>query len=251
MLNVTLKPEIMKQIKLDVVRTFPTHKKFSPNKHGLEDLERVLYAFATYFPSINYCQSINYIAAVLLLFLPPERAFWTLVQLIESKSTDKGLRISGYYKEGMTDLMRDILVLESILETRLKRVHAKFRIFGIDIGWICAEWFLCLFSISLPINTLLRVWDVLMLEGDKVLFRISFGIFKMNEAKILELDSYNSLLMYCKNMSKVLVEHNELIKTSFNDMRFFRRKEIQKLREMANGKLGRSGTLSKNKIDPL
>lgn len=35
----------------------------------------------------------------------------------------------------------------------------------------CSQWFLTLYAYTLPIDHLLRVWDVILLEGPKVLFR--------------------------------------------------------------------------------
>ena len=35
----------------------------------------------------------------------------------------------------------------------------------------CSQWFLTLYAYTLPIDHLLRVWDVFLLEGPKVLFR--------------------------------------------------------------------------------
>lgn len=35
----------------------------------------------------------------------------------------------------------------------------------------CSQWFLTLFAYTLPIDHLLRVWDVFLLEGPKILFR--------------------------------------------------------------------------------
>ena len=37
----------------------------------------------------------------------------------------------------------------------------------------CSQWFLTLYAYTLPIDHLLRVWDVFLLEGPKVLFRFA------------------------------------------------------------------------------
>lgn len=48
----------------------------------IKSLRRVLLAFSIYTPSIGYCQSLNYIAGMLLLFMDEEETFWTFVTLI-------------------------------------------------------------------------------------------------------------------------------------------------------------------------
>lgn len=40
----------------------------------------------------------------------------------------------------------------------------------------CSQWFLTLYAYTLPIDHLLRVWDVFLLEGPKVLFRLACSI---------------------------------------------------------------------------
>lgn len=74
----SLSPQTLQQIDLDVGRTFPTNKLFRSGP-GLDKLRRVLRAFAAYNPDVNYCQSMNFLAAILLVFIPEDLAFWSLV----------------------------------------------------------------------------------------------------------------------------------------------------------------------------
>ena len=54
------------------------------SEEGQAALGRVLLAFSVHKPSIGYCQSMNYIAAMLLIVLEEEEhAFWLLVSLID------------------------------------------------------------------------------------------------------------------------------------------------------------------------
>jgi hypothetical protein len=74
----------VKQIDLDVARTYPEHPYFQ-RAEGLQSLRRVLMAYAAHNPDIGYCQSMNYVAGLLLLVLDrnPENAFWVMCALIE------------------------------------------------------------------------------------------------------------------------------------------------------------------------
>ncbi len=68
----------------DLGRTFPSNAWVS-TAEGLAALRRVLLAFSAHSPRIGYCQSMNFLAAALLLALDraEERAFWVLVCLID------------------------------------------------------------------------------------------------------------------------------------------------------------------------
>ncbi|GEQ72450.1 hypothetical protein JCM33374_g6137 [Metschnikowia sp. JCM 33374] len=84
-------------IERDLHRTFPDNIHFRPDTppsdstsdtdaaepEMIASLRRVLTAFAHYSPQIGYCQSLNFIAGLLLLFMSEERAFWMLVIMTE------------------------------------------------------------------------------------------------------------------------------------------------------------------------
>lgn len=69
-------------IELDIDRTFPEHF-FYTSQEGKDKLRRVLIAYAIRNPNIGYCQSMNTLAAVLLLFMTETQAFWTLAAIVE------------------------------------------------------------------------------------------------------------------------------------------------------------------------
>ena len=65
-------------------RTFPLNA-WVGSEEGQNALRRVLLAFSVHKPDVGYCQSMNYVAAMLLLCLElsEERAFWVMVALID------------------------------------------------------------------------------------------------------------------------------------------------------------------------
>jgi hypothetical protein len=54
------------------------------NGAGTEGLRRVLRAYALHNPEVGYCQSLNFVAGMMLLFLQEEDAFWLLATIIEN-----------------------------------------------------------------------------------------------------------------------------------------------------------------------
>lgn len=74
-------------------------------------------------------------------------------------------------------------------------------------------------TISLHLQTVMRCWDSLFLEGTKVLFRLGLAVLHRNEAKLLQmndahefcvaLQSVGALMIDCDALMKVrLVSHN-------------------------------------------
>ena len=47
------------------------------------------------------------------------------------------------------------------------------------------RWFVAIFANALPVETMLRVWDVFMLEGTKVLHRVALALLRVAEPRLL------------------------------------------------------------------
>jgi len=214
-------------IERDLTRTFPNHRKFR-SAAGRGELRNVLHAFARRWPSVQYCQGLNFIAGLLLVVLrDEERAFWALVCAFDA------LGVEGYYTEGMTLLRADMSVLSIFMKTRCSKVAKELQRLNIDLLSICSEWYLTWFAKSLPIATVLRVWDTLFFEGFKILFRVAMGVFKKVEQEVLQCGSFDGVMERAKRWPRDMVEHNELLKISFGGYTPFRRKDLLKARDEA------------------
>jgi hypothetical protein len=75
--------QVAHDIEKDLKRTFPDLMKENTKYYINDSLRRVLLAYAIRNSTIGYCQSMNYICALLLFHLEEERAFWVLAALIE------------------------------------------------------------------------------------------------------------------------------------------------------------------------
>ena len=58
-----------------------------------------------------------------------------------------------------------------LLRGQVPRVGAHLAAEGVHPTMFCSHWFITLFAYTLPFDHLLRVWDVLFLEGPKIIFR--------------------------------------------------------------------------------
>ncbi|OWK17152.1 TBC1D10C [Cervus elaphus hippelaphus] len=154
-------PQWMETIGRDLHRQFPLHEMFvSPQGHGQQGLLQVLKAYTLYRPEQGYCQAQGPVAAVLLMHLPPEEAFWCLVQICE-------VYLPGYYGPHMEAVRLDAEVFMALLRRLLPRVHKHLQKVGVGPLLYLPEWFLCLFARSLPFPTVLRVWDAFLSEAPR------------------------------------------------------------------------------------
>ena len=67
------------------------------------------------------------------------------------------------------------------LVARIEQVDKKIMSLSI-------RWFINLFIHALPMITVARVWDVLILEGDKVIMKIAMALYGVNEERMVGIE---------------------------------------------------------------
>ncbi|XP_023719793.1 TBC1 domain family member 2B isoform X3 [Cryptotermes secundus] len=215
-----------KQIETDLLRTLPSNKHYEcMNADGIPKLRRVLLAFSIYNADVGYCQGLNRIVAILLLFLSEEDAFWGLVYIVEK------LMPSDYYGQQLTGAQIDQFVLKDLIAEKLPRLASHLACYSVDISLVTFNWFLCIFIDSLPVDLFLQVWDAFLFEGSKVLFRYALAVLKLNEAEVMKQTDYVSILMTLKNRVENTVDFDGVSQVAFQDLNPFPMKIISQKRE--------------------
>ncbi|KAK5864762.1 hypothetical protein PBY51_015976 [Eleginops maclovinus] len=154
-------------IERDLDRQFPFHEMFlSKDGHGQRGLFRVLKAFTQYKPEEGYCQAQGPVAAVLLMNMPAEEAFWCLVQISEQY-------LPGYYSPLLEGVLFDAGMLTWVLKRTCPAAHKHLQHHGVEPLMFATDWLMCLFTRHLPFNTLLRVWDLFFCHGVRVLLQVA------------------------------------------------------------------------------
>lgn len=228
-------------IERDLNRTFPDNIRFKPDPTTVTEpsrkstdpevpivraLRRVLQAFAVHNPSIGYCQSLNFIAGLLLLFLNQneEQAFVLLTMITST-------HLPGTHGVTLEGANIDIAVLMSCIRDSLPTVWAKLDDKGAG-GGIAADdtaqtlrlptvslattaWFMSLFVGTLPIESVLRTWDCLFFEGSKTLFRIALSIFKSAERQILPVNDPMEVFQVVQTSPRSMLDINALMEVCF------------------------------------
>ncbi|RGP70853.1 hypothetical protein FLONG3_7309 [Fusarium longipes] len=218
-----------------------------PNVEGetpiITSLRRVLHAFAVYNPRIGYCQSLNFLAGLLLLFVDTEeQCFWLLNVItriylpgthemsLEGSKIDLGVLMTEMRTSmpAVWDKVGGELEADpnsrpatgkSLRLTRSRRKELARMSTPTDrlppITLCMTAWFMSCFIGTLPIETTLRVWDVFFYEGSKTLFRIALAIFKQGENEIRSVADPMEMFGVVQSMPRRLIDANALMEACF------------------------------------
>ncbi|XP_004497446.1 uncharacterized protein [Cicer arietinum] len=194
-----------KQIEKDIPRTFPGHPALDEN--GRNSLRRLLLAYARHNPSVGYCQAMNFFAGLLLLLMPEENAFWTFVGIIDDY-------FEGYYTEEMIESQVDQLVFEEL------------------VTWISGPWFLSIFVNMIPWESVIRVWDVLLFEGNRVmLFRTALALLELYGPALVTTKDAGDAITLLQSLAGSTFDSSQLVFTACMGYLAVTEARLQELRE--------------------
>ncbi|KTG05961.1 hypothetical protein cypCar_00018116 [Cyprinus carpio] len=196
-------------------RSFPTHRTLMGDRpeaiEGQAKLFRVLTAFARYNPQIGYVQGMSYIAAVLLMILSEEEAFWALVALLE-----KPKYLSELFDATLTKIQHQALIFHHLLKHRKPLLFQHLETLGVSSVHFIMQWFLTLFT-SLPCwDSVLAIWDLIMLHGLQAVFRTGLTIILLLESRIMNMSEEAAVLPVLLRVPVDVSQHRVLIPALWN-----------------------------------
>ncbi|XP_043273402.1 uncharacterized protein [Venturia canescens] len=192
-------------------------------------LRRVLLGFARWNKSVGYCQGLNVLAALVLQVTDraESSAVKVMIYLIE------GVLPEGYFADNLRGLSIDMAVFRDLLRMRLPKLSRHLEALQSDAkdkatgssyeppltNVFTMQWFLTLFCHCLPQEAVLRVWDLIFLEGDEVLLRTALAIWEGISDRIMTVTSADEFYSIMGVLTREMLEFtdvNNLIKTIVN-----------------------------------
>ena len=216
----------IRQIDLDLLRTLPTNIHFNDMKsEKMTQLKRVLYAFRCHSKSVEYCQGLNRIAAVALLYLKEDEAFWFLVAVVEF------LQPEDYYTPTLLGAVVDQRVLLDLIQEKVPKLYNHLKQVEVDLTVFTLPWFLTIFVDVLHHDVFLNIFDAFLLEGNKVVFRFAIALLKTCEPNLLNCTTLGGIHACLSNLMTLKLDPKELAKIAFNNLMSLPSKHIEARRQ--------------------
>jgi len=186
-------------IEKDINRSIPNDefgKRLLENS-SLLSLFNVLKAYANWDPGLGYCQGMNFLVGLLLIYMNQEHAFWMLMVIMQH------YKMVGLFQRG--PMLPYFLNCFDIETKRLfPELHAHFKRQNINAVMYVTEWFTTMYVYALPIESTARVWDLFFYgDGPAVLFRAGLALIKIHEEALLKLPMEEILMILKKKVRNV------------------------------------------------
>jgi len=206
-------------INKDVPRTRSNEPFFKKAEYQTsEKLTRILKAYAAYDPELGYTQGMNEIVGVMLMVMSnynlsnqfqdtvqapkscEKNTFWILVYLM------KELAYRDSFKDACPKLMENIFQFENLLREEQPDVLEHMESSGVTVHSAFTHLFLTLACQNSPVEFSVRIIDVFLLQGDKVLFDVLLKVITVCKKDIMGLRDEKLFQFFKKDIMFVCFE---------------------------------------------
>ena len=167
----------------------------------LDAISRVCTVYSVRNAHIGYSQGFNFIVARLLQIMTEEEVFWTFTCIVER------LMPIDYFQQ-MVGARVDQQIMEQLIAEKFPRLAAHFQECFYQPSMTTLQWFTCLFAYNFNFEVLQRLWDLIFLKGNKIMFRIALAIFHLLEQPLLKCDQISEILACMDTISSLLQDPN-------------------------------------------
>ncbi|CAF1106487.1 unnamed protein product [Adineta steineri] len=172
-------------IQLDVSRTFPQLGIFQQNGPYHEYLQLLLCIYVYFCPEIGYVQGQAFLAAMFLLNLDLFDSFICFSNLLNRPYFQTFYRFNNIEKY--------LELFNQLLNYHLPKLSAHFIQMSIEPNCFALDWFFTIYSKSLPLDVVSRIWDIFFRDGDAFIFRTAIAILSLYEERLCQLDTFHCL----------------------------------------------------------
>eukprot|EP01091_Cochliopodium_minus_P000475 TRINITY_DN1043_c1_g1_i1.p1 TRINITY_DN1043_c1_g1~~TRINITY_DN1043_c1_g1_i1.p1 ORF type:complete len:394 (-),score=122.33 TRINITY_DN1043_c1_g1_i1:99-1280(-) len=188
-------------IPVDIGRTFPQLGFFQEGGPSHDQLKFVLQAYVCFRPDIGYVQGMSFIAAHLLLQMTPEKSFICMANMLSQNI------FNAFFTFNMVKIRKYCLIYEDLIRSYLPDVHKQFEELQVKSDMYLIDWVMTIFTKSLPLEIVGRIWDIYLFDGDIVIFRVALTVLAYRK-EFLASGEFGEILKYLNRPSSFQLDEN-------------------------------------------
>ncbi|KAJ8775174.1 hypothetical protein K2173_020178 [Erythroxylum novogranatense] len=197
----------------DISRTFHSHVFFQQREgSGQRSLYNVLKAYSVYDRDIGYVQGMGFLAGLLLLYMSEDDAFWSLVALLKGAVHAP---MEGLYQVGMPLVQQYLFQFDLLVKEHLPKLADHFTREMIIPSMYASQWFITVFTYSFPFHLAIRIWDLFLYEGVKILFKVGLALLKYCQDDLVKLP-FEKLIHALRNFPQDAMDPDVLLPMAYS-----------------------------------
>lgn len=203
LLSQQIEQTVEKQIKKDITRTI-MHESLIRSSELKVSLYNVLKAYSLFDKEVSYCQGMNFIISFLLImsdFNEIDTFYMMIYLFISNKNSITNFGIRGFYINNFPLLHLYEYIFNGIFLNCLPNLKNHFDKLEIPNELWISKWLQTLFTICLPNDILIRLWDCFLVRGLDFIFNFSITILKYFEEDLLKLNDISYVSDFLKNIN--------------------------------------------------
>lgn len=165
----------------------------------LKKVNMTLRTFVEFRPDVGYVQGMSYLAAMLLMHLKEEEAFIALATLLT-----RG-HFRYFYTVHHQGMSAHICVFEEVFEMALPEVHKSFKVIGVNPQMYVIDWWMSMFSRTLPFDIAVRCWDLYLLD-EAYLYLVSLTVLMYFSAYFHEDSALDEVMSFLSRVQKNYID---------------------------------------------
>lgn len=108
-------------------------------------------------------------------------------------------KMRGLFGEGMRDTHKVLFVAEKLIHHYLPRIERHFEKEHIHLTMYATQWLLTQYTSSFKFDLVFRVWDSLLGEGWKIVYRIMLALLQKHQSQLTKM-TFEEILTFFREM---------------------------------------------------
>eukprot|EP01083_Nonionella_stella_P070929 190090_1 len=171
-------------------------------------LYNVLSAFSIYNEDIGYCQGMQAISALLLMYMIEEDVFFVLNTI--ARSDKYGKLCTCWNMQGIQLRFAQFEYCFKEFLPKLYKHLSRHNITNVSMFGATA-WFVTIFisSQNIGFDLIVRIWDVYLCRGIETVFKFGIGLFKYLKKRLLKMNSFEMLMKTLNDGFKIIADNHD------------------------------------------